>query len=152
MLKYIAQNRRAKFDYTILESLEAGIQLKGNEVKSLREGKVSLRDSFARVENEEVFLYNLYIAPFSHNSDSNYDPLRLRKLLVHKKEIERLSAKVKEKGITLIPLSLYFKRGLVKVELGVCKGRRVYDKREKIKKREMEREMRRMKTIERKGK
>lgn len=143
-MKIIATNRQAKYNYTILESLEVGIQLKGNEVKSLREGRASLKDSFARVEKGELFLSNLYIAPFSHNSDTKYDPLRLRKLLLHKKEINKLTGKVAEKGMALIPLRLYFKRGLAKVELAVGKGKRAYDKREKIKKREVEREMRKV--------
>lgn len=143
-MKIISTNRQARYDYFILERLEAGIQLKGNEVKSLREGRSSLKDSFARAEKGELFLYNFYIAPFSHNSDAEYDPLRLRKLLIHKKEIDKLTAKVSEKGVALIPLSLYFKKGLVKVELAVCKGKRAYDKREKIKKREAEREIRKV--------
>ncbi|OQX53583.1 MAG: SsrA-binding protein [Candidatus Omnitrophica bacterium 4484_213] len=140
-MKAIATNRKARYDYTILESLEAGIELKGSEVKSLREGKVSLKDSFAHIEKEEVFLSNLYIGPFSQSSDAKYDPLRLRKLLLHKREINRLAGKVAEKGMALIPLKLYFKRDLAKVELAVAKGKRAYDKREKIKKREVEREM-----------
>ncbi len=143
-MKLIATNRKARYNYTILESLEAGIQLSGNEVKSLRDGKASLKDSFARVEKGELFLSNLYIAPFSHNSDAKYDPLRLRKLLLHKKEINKLVGKVAEKGMALIPIRLYFKRGLAKVELAVGKGKRVYDKREAIKRKEVEREMRRV--------
>ena len=143
-MKAVATNRKARYDYTILESLEAGIELKGSEVKSLREGKVSLKDSFAHIEKGEVFLSNLYIGPFSQSSDTKYDPLRLRKLLLHKREINRLAGKVAEKGMALIPLRLYFKRGLAKVELAVAKGKRAYDKREKIKKREIEREMKKV--------
>lgn len=143
-MKVIATNRKARYNYIVLESLEAGIQLMGNEVKSLRDGKASLKDSFARAEKGELFLFNLYIAPFSHNSDLKYDSLRLRKLLIHKREINKLTEKVIEKGMVLIPLKLYFKRGLAKIELAVCKGKRAYDKRETIKKREVEREIRRV--------
>ncbi|MCD6094046.1 MAG: SsrA-binding protein SmpB [Candidatus Omnitrophica bacterium] len=151
-MKVIATNRRAKYDYTILESLEAGIELKGSEVKSLREGKVSLKDSFAHIEKEEVFLSNLYIGPFSQSSDTKYDPLRMRKLLLHKREINRLAGKVAEKGMALIPLRLYFKRGLAKVELAIAKGKRAYDKREKIKKREVEREIKKVASFRSKDK
>ena len=151
-MKAVATNRKARYDYTILESLEAGIELKGSEVKSLREGKVSLKDSFAHIEKEEVFLSNLYIGPFSQSSDTKYDPLRMRKLLLHKREINRLAGKVAEKGMALIPLRLYFKRGLAKVELAVAKGKRAYDKREKIKKREVEREIKKVASFRSKDK
>ena len=151
-MKAVATNRKARYDYTILESLEAGIELKGSEVKSLREGKVSLKDSFAHIEKEEVFLSNLYIGPFSQSSDTKYDPLRMRKLLLHKREINRLAGKVAEKGMALIPLRLYFKRGLAKVELAIAKGKRAYDKREKIKKREVEREIKKVASFRSKDK
>ena len=143
-MKVVATNRRARYDYFVLESLEAGIQLRGNEVKSLREGRASIKDSFARVEKDELFLYNFYIAPFSHNSDTKYDPLRLRKLLIHRRQINKLKTKIAEKGMALIPLKLYFKKGLAKVEIAVCKGKRSYDKREKIKKKEAEKEIKKV--------
>ncbi len=143
-MKVVATNRRARYDYFVSESVEAGIQLRGNEVKSLREGRASIKDSFARVEKDELFLYNFYIAPFSHNSDTKYDPLRLRKLLIHRRQINKLKTKIAEKGMALIPLKLYFKKGLAKVEIAVCKGKRSYDKREKIKKKEAEKEIKKV--------
>ncbi len=138
--KIIARNKRAWHNYKILEKVEAGIQLLGSEVKSLREGKVSLADSFARIDKGEVFLYNMHISPYSHSTDKG-DPTRSRKLLLHRREIEALLGKL-SKGLSLIPLSLYFKRGRVKVELAFAIGKREFDKREAIKKREAEREIR----------
>ncbi len=135
-------NRKARHDYHILETFEAGIALVGTEVKSLREGKGNLKDSFARVENGELFLYNMHISPYEKGNIFNEDPLRTRKLLMHKKEIHRLAGQVKEKGLTLIPLKVYLnERGLIKVELALAKGKALYDKREDIKRRDANREM-----------
>ncbi len=137
----MAVNRKAKRDYEILETYEAGIELKGSEVKSLREGKGSIKDAFARVENGEVWLYNFHISPYRQASVFVPDPERPKKLLLHKREIKRLAGKVSEKGLTLIPLKVYFnERGWAKVELALARGRKLYDKREAIKRRMLERE------------
>lgn len=142
----VATNRKAKRDYSIIESIEAGIVLKGNEVKSLRAHRVNIKDSFARVEEGEVFLYNLHISPYEKaDRVERIDPTRKRKLLLHKREITKLATKVSEKGLTLIPLKIYFKRGIGKIELALAKGRPKYDKREKIKKRIHDREIRELK-------
>lgn len=141
MDKIAASNRQARFNFTILESLEAGIELKGTEVKSLREGKAALSDSFARVDNNEIFLYNCHISPYEFGNRANVDPVRPRKLLLHKKQISKLSGIVSQKGFTLIPLKIYFKNGIAKVELAVAKGKLLYDKRDSIKKRETDREL-----------
>ncbi|MBI4686956.1 MAG: SsrA-binding protein SmpB [Nitrospirae bacterium] len=138
-----ATNRKAYHDYFIEETYEAGISLLGTEVKSLREGKANLKDSYALIKNEEIFLFNCHISPYSHGNIQNHDPLRTRKLLLHKKEIERLLGKIQQKGFTLIPLKIYFKKGKAKVELGLCKGKREYEKRESIKKKEAQREIQR---------
>ncbi|PMQ02509.1 MAG: SsrA-binding protein [Dictyoglomus sp. NZ13-RE01] len=142
--KVVAVNRRARHDYFILETYEAGIALTGTEVKSLREGKVSLVDSYADIKNGELWLYDLHISPYDKGNIYNHDPKRPRKLLMHKDEIAHLIGKIKEKGLTLIPLSIYFNnRGWAKVELGLAKGKKLYDKRrdlaEKAEKRELER-------------
>ncbi len=139
----VATNREARHNYHILESLEAGIELKGAEVKSLREHRANLKDSFARVEGDEAFLYNMHISPYPQAGRFGPDPQRRRKLLLHKAEIKRLLGKLTQKGLTLIPLKLYFKRGIAKVELALAKGKRLYDKREAIRRREAERELRR---------
>ncbi|MCM8761729.1 MAG: SsrA-binding protein SmpB [Candidatus Omnitrophica bacterium] len=140
------ENKKAYFNYDILEKLEAGIVLKGPEVKSLREGRGSIKESFARIENQEVFLHNFYIAPYPASFEKP-DPLRKKKLLLDKREIKHLRRKLEEKGLTLIPLTVYFnKRGLVKVELALAKGKKLYDKREKIRERDVQRDIeRRMK-------
>jgi SsrA-binding protein len=138
----IAENRKAFHDYHILDTLEAGVALLGTEVKAIREGRVSLRDSFARVEDGEVFLYNVNISPYSHRGYVDHEPLRRRKLLLHKDEIRKLIGKTVERGMTLVPLRLYFKNGRVKVALSLAKGKKDYDKRETIKRRETERETR----------
>ncbi len=144
MSKIIATNRKALRDYIVLESIECGIELKGSEVKSLREGKISLNDSFARVENNEVILYNTHISPYAQASYLNVEPTRLRKLLLHKNQIRKLIGQVAQKGFTLTPLKVYFSdRGFAKLELALCKGKRLYDKREDIKRRESDLEMRR---------
>ncbi len=142
--KVAATNRKARHEYQIEETIEAGIELKGTEVKSIRRGSVSLQDGFALVRNGEVFLMNVYIAPYQEGNRYNPDPLRKRKLLLKKQEIYRLQSKVREKGYTLIPLKVYFKNGFAKVELALAKGLAKYDKREKIKKKEADREMRRL--------
>ena len=140
-MKIVAANKKAYHDYHIEESHEAGMMLKGTEVKSLRGGRANLKDSFARVENEEIFLYNCHISPYSHGNIANHDPLRTRKLLMHKGEIQRLMGKMMQKGYTLLPLKIYFKDGKAKIELALAKGKKQYDKREDIKKRDAAREM-----------
>lgn len=141
--RILVTNRKARHDFHILETYEAGIALVGTEVKSLREGKGNLQDSFARIENGELFLYNMHISPYEKGNIYNKDPRRTRKLLMHKREIYRLAGKVQEKGLTLIPLSLYLKNGIVKVELALAKGKTLYDKRESIKRKTVKREMER---------
>lgn len=141
--RVIATNRKARHEYEIFETFEAGMVLRGPEVKSLRQGHVAFRDSFARIEAGEVFLYNLHIRPYEQANRENADPVRTRKLLLRKDEIRKLAGRVEEKGLTLIPLQLYFRRGYAKVELGLARGRRLHDKREKLKKKDLEREARR---------
>ncbi|MFZ4619856.1 MAG: SsrA-binding protein SmpB [Bacteroidota bacterium] len=136
-------NRRARFEYEILDSYEAGIVLKGSEVKSLRVGKANLQDSYAVVKDNEVWLMNMHISPYEQANQFNHEPTRTRKLLLTKAEISKLHSKSNEKGLTLVPLKLYFKKGIVKVELGIAKGKKLHDKRESIKERDVEREMRR---------
>ena len=138
-MKPVATNRRARHEYWIEETYEAGIVLTGTEVKSLREGRVSLADAFARVDGDELWLHHLHINPYAQGNIHNHDPLRPRKLLLHRREILRLKAKTDQKGYTLIPLRLYFRRGIVKIELAVARGRHLYDKRERIAEREAER-------------
>ena len=151
--KVVATNRKAFFDYAIQEKFEAGIVLQGTEVKSLREGRVNLRDSYASVNQEEVFLHNCHISPYSHGNIMNHDPMRKRKLLLHKKEITKLLGKTVQKGLTLVPLKIYFSpRGHAKVELGLAKGKKQYDRRETIKGREAGREMERAMKDARSGK
>lgn len=143
MDKVIAANKQARFEYSILETLEAGIALKGSEVKSLRDGKASLSDSFVRIDKGEAFVYNFHIPPYAHAGRSMLDPIRARKLLLHKNEIARLAGQVQQKGLTIVPLKAYFKRGFAKLEIALAKGKKRYDKREAIKKREVDREMHR---------
>lgn len=137
----VVSNRKAFHDYFIEETLEAGIVLAGTEVKSLREGRINLKDSFARVENGEVLLYNCHISPYSHGNLSNHDPTRTRKLLLQRREIERLLGKAQQKGYTLVPLKIYFKRGWAKVEIGLAVGKKLYDKRETESKKSAQREI-----------
>ena len=141
--KLVARNRKARHEYEILDTHEAGIVLKGPEVKSVRAGQLAFRDAFARVEGGEIWLYNLHISPYEQANRANEDPDRVRKLLMHREEIRRLSSKTEEKGLTLIPLEIYFRKGNVKVLLGVARGRRLYDKREKLKKQTQDREAKR---------
>jgi SsrA-binding protein len=136
-------NRKARYEYSILDAFEAGIALVGSEVKSLRLGNANLQDSFARIDNGEVWLSGMHIGPYEQANIMNHDPRRERKLLLHKKEIRKLVGKTSEKGLTLIPLKVYFKDGKAKIELALCRGKKSYDKREAIAKRESEREMRR---------
>ncbi|MBN1526290.1 MAG: SsrA-binding protein SmpB [Candidatus Omnitrophica bacterium] len=140
----IATNRQALHDYKVLESLEVGIELKGTEVKSLRGGKAGLKDSFARFEGKELFLFNLHIPPYEFGNIANVDPLRPRKLLLHKSQMRRFASDVTTKGLALIPLKMYFKGGIAKIELALAQGKKHYDKREAIKRREADRELRRI--------
>jgi SsrA-binding protein len=144
-VKIICQNRKARHDYFILDEYEAGMVLLGTEVKSLRLGRANLRDSYAKVRGGEVFLYNMHIGTYPFATYGNHDPLRPRKLLMHKQEIKRLMGKVKEKGQTMIPLQVYFREGKAKVTLALAKGKRKYDKRDAIRKREEKRELDRAK-------
>jgi SsrA-binding protein len=141
--KMIAQNRKARHDYSILDTYECGVVLKGTEVKSLRLGRASLVDGFATIDEGEVFLRNVHIPEYTEGSWTNHEPRRTRKLLLHKGEILRLIGKTKESGLTLVPLSLYFSEGKVKVELALAKGKRSYDKRQDLAKRDAESEVRR---------
>lgn len=138
--KLLAKNRRAFYDYSVEENLECGIVLQGTEVKSLRGGKFSFSDSYARIRDDELWLIGLHISEYTHGNINNHDPLRDRKLLIHRQELKRLKRKVDERGFTLIPLRIYLKGGRVKVELGVCRGKKSYDKRESIKERDQKRD------------
>jgi SsrA-binding protein len=142
--KVVATNRKAFHDYAIEEKMEAGIVLRGTEVKSLREGKVNLRDSYASVDHEQVILHNCHITPYSHGNIMNHDPLRPRKLLLHRKEISKLLGKTQLKGLTIVPLRIYFSpRGKAKIEIALAKGKKQYDRREATKQREAGREVER---------
>ncbi len=140
-IKIVATNRKALHDYFILETYEAGIVLKGTEVKSLRESKVNLKDSFARLKDGELFLLNMHISAYEQGNRYNVDPERTRKLLLHKREIYRLTGKINEKGLTLVPLKIYFKKGKTKIELALVKGKKLYDKRRVLKEKEAQREI-----------
>ena len=135
-------NRKVRFDYDILETFEAGLMLVGSEVKSLRAGQASIAESFVRINREEAWLQGAFINPYEQAGKANHDPIRLRKILLHKREINRLMGKVKEKGLTIIPLKLYFnKRGLAKIEIGLAKGKTTHDKRDQIRKRDLDRQV-----------
>jgi SsrA-binding protein len=140
-VKVIAVNRKARFDYTVDETYECGVELFGTEVKSVRDGRISFPDAWAEIVNGEVWLNSFSIAENPFSSVFNHDPLRKKRLLLHKQEIKRLHRKVEEKGYTLVPLSFYLKSGRLKVELGVCKGKKLYDKRAGIRERDLERDM-----------
>ena len=140
----IADNRKARHDYHLFDTFEAGIVLLGTEVKAIREGRVNLKDSYGRVVHGEVFLYNLHISPYSHRGYTTHEPLRCRKLLLNRAEIRKLIGKTVERGLTLVPVRMYFKRGRVKVVISVAKGKKNYDKRETIRRREVDRETRAM--------
>lgn len=141
-VKPLATNRKARHEYHILETLEAGIVLQGTEVKSLREGKANLKESYARVQDGEVFLVNCHISPYSHGNIENHDPVRKRKLLLNRREINKLQIKLNERGFTLVPLKFYLSRGKIKIQLGVAKGKKLYDKRESKRKKDLDREAR----------
>ncbi|MDI3522994.1 MAG: SsrA-binding protein [Bacillota bacterium] len=142
--RIVTENRKARHDYFVLQTYEAGLALVGTEVKSLREGKANLRDSYARVENGEIILYNMHISPYQKGGYVNHEPKRPRRLLLHKDEIGRLAGAVQQKGLTLVPLSVYFnERGLAKVALALAQGKKVYDKRDDLAKREAAREIER---------
>lgn len=140
--RLIADNRKALHDYHVLETFEAGIALLGTEVKAIREGRVNLRDSFARIDRGEVWLLNVHISPYSHTGYAHHDERRQRKLLLHRAEIRKLTGRVTEKGLTLVPLRLYFKDGRVKAAIALVKGKQLHDKRETIRRREVDRETR----------
>ena len=142
-MKLIANNKKAFHDYFIEDTYEAGIALAGTEVKSLRSGKCSIKEAFVRVENGEVYVYGMHITPYEKGNIFNKDPLRVRKLLLHKTEINKLAAKIAEKGYTLVPLQVYFKGSLVKVEIGLARGKKLYDKRDDIAKKDQRREVER---------
>ncbi|MBK6687658.1 MAG: SsrA-binding protein SmpB [Deltaproteobacteria bacterium] len=137
----VAKNRKAFFEYSVLEKFEAGIMLQGTEVKSLRDGKLNLGDAFATVDRGEAFLHNAHIGEYTNGSYSNHEPLRRRKLLLHRHELDKLEGKVEQKGLTLVPLEVYFLRGKAKVELGLCRGKQAHDKRHAIRDRDVGREV-----------
>jgi SsrA-binding protein len=142
-LKTIAENQKARHEYFVIESMETGIELVGTEVKSLRLGQVNLKDSWCSIDNGELFIKGMHISPYEKGNIFNRDPIRVRKLLMHRKEINRLFGKIKQDGLTLIPLSLYFKGSRVKVQLGLCKGKKLYDKREDAAKKDAKRQIER---------
>jgi SsrA-binding protein len=144
-IKTITENRKARYDYFIEDEYEAGIVLQGTEVKSLRQGRAHLKDAYAKIINDEVYIYQMHIGPYSFAYYDNHEPLRRRKLLLHKREIKRLYAKVNEKGYTLVPIKVYFKSGKVKVTLALAKGKQKHDKREAIKRRDEQRDLDRIK-------
>jgi SsrA-binding protein len=138
--KVLAVNRKARFNYAIEDTVDCGIELKGTEVKSMKEGSFSFSDSYAKIENGELWLVGMHITPYRFGNIYNHEPDRTRKLLVHRQEIKRLNRKVRERGLTLVPISFYLSRGLVKLELGICRGKKTFDKREEIKRRDLKRE------------
>ncbi len=140
-IKTITENRKARHEYFVLESFEAGIELVGTEVKSIRNGSVNLKDSWCSIDNGEIFIKGMHISPYEKGNIFNRDPLRVRKLLMHKREINKLFGSVKQDGLTIIPLSLYFKDSRVKVQIGLCKGKKLYDKREDSARRDAKREI-----------
>jgi SsrA-binding protein len=140
--KVVATNKKALHDYFILEKFEAGIALVGTEVKAIREGRLNLKDSYASIRAGEAFLINCHISPYSHGNRENHDPTRSRKLLLHLKEIRKLIVKTQEKGLTLVPLRVYLKRGRIKIELGIARGKKLYDKRETERRKEADKEAR----------
>lgn len=142
-LKTIAQNKKAFHDYFLIESMEAGIELCGTEVKSIRQGRVNLKDSWCAVDDGELFIYGMHVSPYEQGNIFNKDPMRARRLLMHKREIMRLMGFVKQDGMALVPISLYFKGSKVKVQVGVCKGKKLYDKREDMARRDAKRDIER---------
>ena len=142
-IKVLGVNRKARFNYSIEESFECGLSLVGTEVKSIKEGRISFADSYALVQDDELWLIDFHVTPYAYGNRVNHDPLRKRKLLVHRKEIKRLKRITDEKGLTLVPLKFYLKRGYVKCELGIAKGKKLFDKRDDIRKRDQKRELER---------
>ena len=136
------KNKKAYFDYTILEDLEAGIALTGTEIKSIRKGSIDLKDTFVNIKNNEAYILNMYIAKYEEGNIFNHDERRTRKLLLHKKEIKKLKEQIKQEGLTIIPLKLYFKKNKVKILIGVCRGKKLYDKRQSLKEKDLKREAR----------
>ena len=143
-MEIVSTNKKARFNYEIIEKIEAGIALKGTEVKSIRNRNVSIGESYAQIKDDEVFLHNLHISPYEQGNRENHDPIRVRKLLLHKHEIKKLVAKTQQKGLSLVPLSIYLRKGKIKVELAIGRGKRLVDKREAIKKKTIEREIERI--------
>ncbi len=143
-MEIVSTNKKARFNYEIIEKIEAGISLKGTEVKSVRNKNVSIGESYAQIKNNEVFLHNLHISPYEQGNRENHDPIRVRKLLLHKQEIKKLVSKIQLKGLALVPLSIYLKKGKIKIELAVGRGKRLVDKRESLKKRAVDREIARV--------
>lgn len=140
-MKLVANNKKAYHDYFVEEKIEAGLVLHGTEVKSLRMGKCSIKESFIRIENGEMFVYGMHISPYEKGNIFNKDPLRVKKLLLHKAEINKLTGKIKEKGFTIVPLQVYFREGKAKMEIGLCRGKKLYDKRQDIAKKDQKREV-----------
>jgi SsrA-binding protein len=143
-MEIVSTNKKARFNYEIIEKIEAGISLKGTEVKSVRNKNVSIGESYAQIKDNEVFLHNLHISPYEQGNRENHDPIRVRKLLLHKQEIKKLVSKIQLKGLSLVPLSIYLKKGKIKIELAVGRGKRLVDKRESLKKRAVDREIARV--------
>ena len=139
-VKLVANNKKAYFDYFIEDKYEAGVALHGTEVKSIRMGKCSIKESYIKIENGEVFIYGMHVSPYEKGNIFNKDPMRIKKLLMHKYEINKLNGKLQQKGLTLVPLQVYLKGGLVKVEVGLARGKKLYDKRDSIAKKDMKRE------------
>lgn len=139
-IKLVANNKKAYFDYFIEDKYEAGVALHGTEVKSIRMGKCSIKESYIKIENGEVFIYGMHVSPYEKGNIFNKDPMRIKKLLMHKYEINKLNGKLQQKGLTLVPLQVYLKGGLVKVEVGLARGKKLYDKRESLAKKDMKRE------------
>ncbi len=150
-MKIVAENKKAYHDYFIEETFEAGLVLLGTEVKALREGRANLKDSYVIIKNNEAFLLNCHIGPYSHGNITNHEPLRTRKLLLHRREIERLRGKSQQRGYTIIPLKIYFKKNRAKLEIGLARGKRLFEKREAIKEREAKREIARAMVTRRSG-
>ncbi len=143
-MEIVSTNKKARFNYEIIEKIEAGISLKGTEVKSVRNKNVSIGESYAQIKDNEVFLHNLHISPYEQGNRENHDPIRVRKLLLHKQEIKKLVSKIQLKGLSLVPLSIYLRKGKIKIELAVGRGKRLVDKRESLKKRAVDREIARV--------
>ena len=139
--KLIAQNKKARHDYSIIDTMEAGMVLQGTEIKSIRNSRINLKDGFVRVRNGEAFLYNVHISPYEQGNIFNHDPLRTRKLLLHKKQLARLVSKKKNAGVTIVPLKVYIKNGYAKVLIGLAKGKKSYDKREDLKRKDVDRQI-----------